>query len=218
LKFKLGRKAEVEFTVLQVSPVCRVVGRFTVQGRAGLNRVRFNGRVRGAQLGAGTYRITARTRRGGTVFRTTLVLVDAGAPSKTEFALARRSNVCRSAGVLGASSTRGSLTGAAGSVSQASGVAGSTIVRHQKPGKLSGSDDDRGRPVAQAISRAVENAKNPVVIALLGFAVLIFGLAALPRGVVADPRMMTLVASHRTELAMAGIAALGAAVVAMLIG
>jgi hypothetical protein len=223
LKFKLGRKALVEFTVLQVSPVCRLVGRFTVRGHAGLNRVRFNGRVHGTQLAAGTYRISARAR-GGTILRATLVLVDARAPSSAELALAQRSNVCSSSGVLGVSSTRGSFVGAGGG-GQAGGLPESTIIRHQKPGESSGSSDsgsssgsDRGRPVAQAISRAVENATNPVVIALLGLAMLMFGVSALPRGFVADPRMMTVVASHRIELAMAGTAALGAAVVAMLLG
>jgi hypothetical protein len=53
------------------------------------------------------------------------------------------------------------------------------------------------------------------VIALLGFAVLLFGLAALPRNTLPDPRTMALVVSHRLELAMAGTAALGAAVVAL---
>jgi hypothetical protein len=222
LKFKLGRKAAVEFTVLQVSPVCRVVGRFRVQGHAGLNRVKFNGRVHGAQLGAGTYRISARARGSGTVLRVTVVIVDARAPSQAELALARRSNVCRSAGVLGASSTRGSFAGAAGGGGHAN-QAPSTIVRHQRasggesPDEVAPSGTDHGRPVAEALSSAADKASNPVVIALFGLAVLILGLAALPRSVVPDPRVTALVVSHRLELAVAGTAALGAAVVAMLL-
>jgi hypothetical protein len=48
-------------------------------------------------------------------------------------------------------------------------------------------------------------------------AVLLLGLAAVPRAAVADPRVTALVAAHRVELATAGTAALLAAVVAMLL-
>jgi hypothetical protein len=220
-KFRLGRNAIVEFTVLQVSPVCRVVGRFRVRGHAGLNRVQFNGRVHGVQLGAGTYRISARTRGAGAVLRTTIVVVGARTPSKAELALARRSNVCRAAGVLDASSIWGSFSAAAGD-GQAGNQARSTIVRHQRESGESSDDaapsgSDHGRPIAEALSSAAGKAANPVVIALLAMAAFILGLAALPRTAVADPRVMALVAEHRAALTAAGTAALGAAVVAMLL-
>jgi hypothetical protein len=208
---------------VQVFPFCRVVGHFTVRGHRGVNRVRFNGRVQGTQLGPGTYRITARTRGAGTVFRSTLVLVDARAPSKSALARAQGSNACGSAGALGTSGMGGFFAGATGGGSQGGALASSTIVRHQRHSgngsgngdEGAGAGDEHGRPIAQALSRAVENAANPFVIALLGFAVLLFGLAALPRNALPDPRTMALVVSHRLELAMAGTAALGAAVVAM---
>jgi hypothetical protein len=208
---------------VQVFPVCRIVGHFTVRGHRGVNRVRFNGRVQGTELGPGTYRITAHTRRGGTVFRSTLVLVDARAPSKSGLARAQRSNVCGSAGALGTSGSGGSFAGAVGGGSQGGALASSTIIRNQRQSGNGSANGDAGavlggghsRPIAQALSRVVENAANPVVIALLGFAVLIFGAAALPRAAVPDPRRMALIASHRLELAMAGTAALGAAVIAM---
>jgi hypothetical protein len=223
LKFKLRGNGVVEFTVVQVFPVCRVVGHFSVRGHRGVNRVRFNGRVQGTQLGPGTYRITAHGSRGGTVLRSTLVLVDARAPSRSELAHAQRSNVCGSAGAFGGTfGVGGSFVGATGGGSQGGTLASSTIVRNQRhSGNGSGSNDegagggDRGQPIAQALSRAVENAANPVVIALLGFAVLLFGLAALPRAALPDPRTTAVVVSHRLELAMGATAALGAAVVAM---
>jgi hypothetical protein len=36
-----------------------VLGRFTVRGRKGLNRLRFTGRLRGRELPVGHYRLTA---------------------------------------------------------------------------------------------------------------------------------------------------------------
>jgi hypothetical protein len=209
----------VQFTVLQVSPVCRVVGTFRVHGHAGVNRVRFGGRVQGEQLSAGTYRITARTRAGRVIAVTTLVVVDARAPSLSELAFARRSNVCGSTGVLTAAAARGSF--AAGAGGNANGEA-STIVRHQRTsGKPSQSPSSSGAdgfpPIASEPLKAIGNAKNPIVIALLGLAVLMLGLAAMPRAAVADPQVLGLVAAHRVELVAAGTAALFAAVVAMLL-
>jgi hypothetical protein len=204
---------------VQVSPVCRVVGTFRVHGHAGANRVRFGGRVQGTQLSAGTYRITARTRAGRVIAVTTLVVVDARAPSMSELAFARRSNVCSPSAALGAAAARGSF--AAGAGGDANGEA-STIVRHQraseKPSSNPSSSEGNGfPPIASEPLRAVENAKSPIVIALLGLAVLMLGLAALPRAAIADPPVMGFVASHRAELATAGTAALLAAVVAMLL-
>ena len=219
LKFRLGRNGLVQFTVLQVSPVCRLVGAFRVHGHAGVNRVRFGGRVQGTQLSAGTYRITARTRAGRVIAVTTLVVVDARAPSIGELAFARRSNVCGTSAVFGSAGARGSFApGAGGNANREA----STIVRHQrasgKPSHHPSSSGGNGfPPIASEPLRAIENAKSPIVIALLGLAALMLGLAALPRAAITDPPMMGLVASHRVELATAGTAALLAAVVAMLL-
>lgn len=56
LRFRLSRPAKVEFEVTSR----RDVGHFSTSGRRGLNRLRFNGRLRGRPLPAGAYRLTAR--------------------------------------------------------------------------------------------------------------------------------------------------------------
>lgn len=155
------------------------------------------------------------------MLRATVVVVEARAPSEAELALARRSNVCRSAGVLGASSNRGSFSAAVGG-GQAGNQARSTIVRNQRgsgesPDGAAPSGSDRGRPIAEALSSAAGKARNAVVIALLALAAFMLGLAALPRAAVADPRAMAMVAEHRVALTTAGTAALAAAVLAMLV-
>jgi hypothetical protein len=223
LVFKLGRRGIVRVTIVQVAPVCRVAAKFRVGGHAGTNRVTIGGGAHGAQLTPGTYRIVGRTRDGRAVLRQTLVVVDAGAPSPAELTQARRSNVCAAGGVLGASTMRGSLASA--TLAGPGGPFSSTINRHQRQSGESGnsgtsgtSDEGGGRPIAAGLSEAVKQATNPFVIALLGLAVLIFGVAALPRTVVTDPRMMTAVASHRAELALAGGGILAVAIIAMLAG
>lgn len=84
LRFRLSRPAKVEFEVttrrlsgpIPPTPVTRTrtpdtrrgrapltrreIGRFSVSGRRGLNRLRFSGRLRERPLPAGTYRLTAR--------------------------------------------------------------------------------------------------------------------------------------------------------------
>jgi hypothetical protein len=203
-----------------VSPVCRIAAKFRVNGHAGTNHVTIGNGAHGAQLTPGTYRIVGRTRSGRTVLRQTLVVVDARAPSRAELAFARRSNVCGASGVLGAAATSGSLASA--SLFGPGGPSQSTITRNQRqsgePGNSPSSDNGGGRPIASDLTEAVKRAANPIVIALLLLAVLIFGVAALPRAVVADPRMMAAVASHRAELAVAGTGILAAAVIAMLLG
>jgi hypothetical protein len=88
LRFRLSRQAKVEFRVtspgvpgplpprtpsgggpaptVRTPLVYREIGRFSVRGRRGANRLRFTGRLRGRALPAGPYRLTAQaTDRGG---------------------------------------------------------------------------------------------------------------------------------------------------------
>ena len=61
--FRLSRPTLVEFVLVRVSPDCRVVGKFRVNGRVGLNRVRFRGRIGRRVLRPGTYRVQFDTSR-----------------------------------------------------------------------------------------------------------------------------------------------------------
>jgi len=64
ITFTLSRPGRVLFVVRGPAPSCQVAGRFTVRGERGVNHVRFTGRVGRRELPFGTYRVTARTRRG----------------------------------------------------------------------------------------------------------------------------------------------------------
>ena len=60
ITFRLSSPARVVFVVRGPAPSCEVVGRFSVRGHRGTNRIRFTGRVGQTTLGPGTYRVTAR--------------------------------------------------------------------------------------------------------------------------------------------------------------
>ena len=94
--FSLSRPATVELVLTRLAPDCRVVGKFRVAGRAGLNRVRFRGRIGRRVLRAGTYRVTARTLRprSATPVRVHLVIVGQPNPLPGELAAARAANEC----------------------------------------------------------------------------------------------------------------------------
>jgi hypothetical protein len=61
LRFRLSRPAKVEFRVMGPH---REIGRFSVRGRRGANRLRFTGRLRGRSLPPGPYRLMAQATDG----------------------------------------------------------------------------------------------------------------------------------------------------------
>lgn len=214
LTFVLPRASRVFFTVSQVSPVCRTAGHFSYSGHAGLNRVRFNGRVAGRQLGPGTYRISAHTRDGGTVPRVTLVVASA-APTRAQLAAARSANVCpaiagTASGSTGASNTAG--------LAASEGVQRSLTPKGEPStsGAPNGSNPHSG--VLAATLEQTAEALRPAIIALLAVAILLLAVASLPRAAIPDPRLHNVLARHRIDLAGVGAVALAAVVIVFLLG
>lgn len=80
ITFALSAPGRVVFVVRGPAPSCGVVGRFSVRGTRGLNRVLFTGRLGRRTLGPGAYRITAKTRTGAAT-RPVVVVIE---PSRTE--------------------------------------------------------------------------------------------------------------------------------------
>lgn len=205
LTFRLAQGGRVVFTVMQVSPVCRLAGTFTVRGHPGLNKVPFKGRLRGRQLPSGTYRISARTR-GGTVLRVTVVIVESGAPSPTELETAKRSNVCGARAALASSLLSGVPAGPA--PERAKKTATTSGSNHT--GGVASASSTHSSPFSPA--RVSEKVTDPLVIAVLAAAILLLGLAALPGAAIPDPRLSEALAQYRLEIATAGATALGAAI------
>ena len=219
LTFVLPRAARVVFVIRQVSPVCRIAGHFAVNGHAGRNRIRFPSRGSNLQLDPGTYRITARTRAGQVVQRVTIVVVEGGAPTRDQIIAARASNVCTPAGRLAAAAS--GPTGA----SNTSNVSSSPqeVQRSFTPGQPSasglseGGNSHSGAVLASSVEKAAR-AVRPVLVALLALAIVLLGIASLPRLAVPESRANELLARHRIEIAGLGTAAFVAVVIAFLVG
>ena len=213
------RAGRVIFTVNQVSPQCFGVGHFSVRARAGLNRVRFAGRVHGRELGPGTYKISIRTSSGHVVRRVTLVVVDGSAPSREELQSLRAANTCPvrteqaslissgSASALAASATSSGQPPASSGGAESSGFG---VAAPTGPNVHSGVLGSSIQETARAI--------QPLLVALLALSILLLAVASLPRYAVADPRVHDVLARHRIEIAGLGATALVAVAVAFFIG
>jgi hypothetical protein len=208
--FVLQQAGPVAFTVNQVSPVCVGIGRFTVAGHAGLNRVRFAGVVHGRRLTPGTYRISIRSASGRVVRRVTLVVVGGSAPSQAELRSLRSANACKGSGAT------------------ASTTALIPLATQKLPGPPTASQQvaaeglaPRGQNLHSGVlASSVEKAARairPLLVALLALAILLLGVASLPREAVPEPRMHYLLARHRVELAGLGAAALVAVALAFVL-
>jgi hypothetical protein len=208
------------FVVRQLSPVCRTAGTFTYGGHAGYNRVGFDTKLRGQELDPGTYRISARTRSGRTVSRVIVVVVAGAAPSDAELAAARAANVC-SAGASASSAVAAS--GATGASDSGDAASADHVERSLQPksepltGGIGKGANSHSGVLAASLEKTAE-ALRPVIVVLLGLAILLLGIAALPRTAVPDPRVHDMLARHRVDLAGVGAAALVAVAILFLLG
>jgi len=203
--------------VRELSPGCGTVGRFTVRGHKGLNPLRFAGRVGRERLTPGTYRISARTRDGRSVQHVIIVLVAGGAPSRTELTALRASNVCSAR--RGPSSTAANTSIGASNTGGISGDVESSSPNGQASASQAprGENSHSGAVLASAVERTAE-AIRPALVALLAAAILLLGLASLPRVALVDPRFGEVLERHRVELASLGAVALLAVLITLLVG
>lgn len=215
LSFVLPAATRVVFTVDQVSPACLGIGRFSVAGHGGLNRVPFVGRVQGRTLGPGTYRISARTAAGRVLHRVTLVVVDGSAPSRSELTALRAANTC------GADTGAAAVTGRGRDSSSAVPARDPPRPLAQAPDLSSRLGGPHGPSLHSGVlATGVEKtakAIRPLLVALLVLAILLLALASVPRLGVAEPRFNYLLARHRLELAGLGAASLVAVALAFLL-
>jgi len=94
LLFRLGRGVLVRFTVVRVHPTCERIGSFTVAAHRGLNRVPFDGRVRGRPLSPGTYRVLVHARGAAAPAAALTLVVPRGRDGKAVLGKARKANAC----------------------------------------------------------------------------------------------------------------------------
>jgi hypothetical protein len=203
--FVLRRAAPVEFVVIQIAPDCRRIGRFLVTGRAGVNRVRFRGRIGRKVLAEGTYRITGRTLpRGRFVVETKLVIVSR--PKRNEIASARSANAC-------GSKVQGQSISSTSSPSKPAKPGAATAQgKAEKPARTSRSQGVLG---ARFTKKAVDVVKSiPLwLFALLGVAIALLAVAALPLKAAPTRGAAVALSRHRGMVAMCGAAVLATVMV-----
>lgn len=194
--FRLSRPTLVEFVLVRVAPDCRVVGKFRVNGRAGLNRVRFRGRIGHRVLRPGTYRVTARTLPpgGAKLLGVRLVIVGQPNPLPSELAAARASNACATTGEVGEYSTT------------RYGTASSRTPPGPRPSARESRLSRIGGVLAEQFKGPINAVKAvpPFLLVVLAFAIALLGLAATPRQASPSARLQALLAYRRGLVALAG--------------
>jgi hypothetical protein len=217
LSFVLSQGGRVYFLVKQVSPDCRVAGRFSVRGLKGVNRVPFKGKVGGKPLDPGTYLISATTRRSERILRTTVIVFKRGTPTRAALRAALAANVCPPPSLLAASS--GSFVGSFGTAELTAPAKQGIDIDIPSPGSAVGDSPSKspGGVLGGAVERIAAEAIKPLAVILLGIAILLLGLAALPKAAVPDPRLNDVLARHRPEIAAAGAAAMVTGIIYFLI-
>jgi hypothetical protein len=206
IRFVAPNAAHAFVSVKQLFPSCAPVGHFSVRAHAGVNTVRFAGRMHGRKLKPGTYRFTVRARSGRLLRRVILVVVKGPKPTGRALAALRSANACAS-GTQGFSSTASAAGTAA--TPQRPRPAEAGVVPGHGPSFHSG-------VLASAAEKTVR-ALKPLLIALLAASIVLFGVASLPRETVPGPRLHDALARHRLEVAGLGAAALVGAVLAFLL-
>ena len=179
-----------------------MVSRFAVTGKAGLNHIRFPRPGSKLALRSGTYRVSGWTRSGRLVEQVILVVVDKQ-PTASQLQRARSANVCATAiGVppFGAAAAPDHVERAL-----------SPAERPSANGPLVGPGSLPGRVLGSTVVAA--RAVRPVLVALLGLAIVLLGLASLPELSFVDRRANDLLARHRLEILAFGAAALIAVVI-----
>jgi hypothetical protein len=194
--FRLRRGGAVRVVVSRIG--CVFVRAFSVHGHAGVNRIRFAGRIHGERLPRGTYRIRARSH-GATVLRAKVVVVG-GPYLSCERAI---TGIARLAGLsfAGGSSTRSKPTGVGTPSTESAKTAVGKLAAPSHGGVL-------GARAAQVLPSS--GGTQVALLIVLACAILMLTLGAMPRGAVPHPAAAAFLARRRTLITAGGLAALGA--------
>ena len=193
--------------VTELSPVCRRIGSFVVASRAGVNHVRFRGRVGKRLLAPGVYRLDA--QRGTSVLFGVRIVV-------------ARNRVIRPAGIARTSFADPCATSTAGTPSELSALASFALA----PGAAAGPGSTKftlaaaepahpgqalGTEFTQTAARGTGLARTVVLVAL-ALAMALLAAASVPSARIVSPRLDLLLVRHRLEIALAGVSMLVLAV------
>jgi len=220
LVFRLAKPAVVRFTIVRVYPTCERVGAFRVRAHAGMNRVKWRGRLKGRPLEEGTYRLIVRARGAGQDAAALKLVIVRGTPlSVEELREARNLNVCGAIGTVDGEAAKTAVGGASassgGSSSDGDGarIAASNRSRAEASlGGAAGTVASAAETLGARFTKAIEDPQSihPLVWAGLVLSILLLALAAIPSKALVNARAEA-IAYNRFEVALVGTAALGAA-------
>jgi hypothetical protein len=151
--FRLSRPTVLRVTVVRVYPTCERIGTFTVRGRAGVNRIRFRGRLGRRTLPAGSYRLIVRARGAERDAAAVPIVVARGPVSAATVRRLRRAMAC---------SPSESIAGANASEADA-GSSGGVLatVKDRIAGGVDSAAGAVSRTARGAKARIAEAAENP---------------------------------------------------------
>jgi hypothetical protein len=215
--FRLARPMLIRFTVVRVYPTCERVGVFRVRARAGVNRVRWRGRLRGRPLDEGTYWLLMRPRGSAQAPAALKLVVVRGRPlSARELHAARNANVCDQTGAAGNAaetvwpSSRPSVS--------AKDAEPRSATKEAPLAAAAGTIGRGAKALGTRFAKGLEHreAVHPLVWAALALAIMLLALAAVPPAALAGVRADA-IAGKRFEIAAAGTCALAVAVLLSLL-
>jgi hypothetical protein len=172
LIFRLSRPAVLRVTILRVYPSCERLGSFVVRAHAGVNRVRFGGRLRGRALPEGGYRLVIRARGAPRDAAAVPIVVAHGKITKEQNRKARSSSVCSGAiAQLGSASTDPSAVAARDDGDSSGGLVATVEDRVRAPfEEAAGVVGSTVKGLADRVSGAADGPlSDPFVITLIGF-------------------------------------------------
>lgn len=236
--FSLPRAAIVRFQLRREAPDCTVIGTFRVRAHAGVNRIRFTGRLGNRVLRPGTYALRAVAVRGKRLVslgRVAIVVVPRD--ENTRRARPAPSTCANSAddGEGEASMRLGTAGGDAGRASGLGreGVAGATAGPGVAVTAGADVDDDSLGMAVRAGSEATRDGRilgvlptpfetapawlQPFLVLALAAAIALLLLASIPAAVVRPTAAAPLLLQRRTEFAVSGALILVAVAVAALV-
>jgi hypothetical protein len=213
IRFVAPSTTRATVTVKQVFPTCVGVGHFTVHAHAGVNSFRLGGRLNSRLLQPGTYRVTVRARSGRLLRRMIVVVVADPSPTARQLAALRAANVC-AASAQGTSSTANAAVGAGTNARLRDALRN---PKEASAGLVPAHGANLHSGVLASTAEEAARAIQPLLVALLAVAILLLGVASLPREAVPGARVHDTLARHRLELAALGGAALVAVALAFLL-
>jgi hypothetical protein len=185
---------------------CGLVASFSVHGHAGVNRLRFAGRIRGRRLPPGTYRIRGRSR-GSTVLLEKLV-VGSGRSRGCD-----RTPFSGATGFFGAT---GFITGSAFTGGSAVAESGHTRSASSNDASIGQSSPPKRSGVLGTTASKILPGSDETQLALiivLAAAISLLALGALPQAAVPHAALGAFLTRRRTLISAAGLTALTAVAV-----